>query len=181
MRLFLIFTAIYMIEQLFRPRVCEKTKIIYFDLDGVLAKWNVSASLAEINDPFSGYFRHCRRQINVGLAAFLLWMAGYDVQFLSKAPSEQAGRDKKIWLRRWIILAFIPAIIVPYEESKNDYVSEEGILVDDFSQNLSEWKGVSVKFYNSINGHGGTVYDHSISYRQSAVSMTMYLARLAKM
>lgn len=165
---------------LFFSRPHKRT--IYFDLDGVLAVWNKNASLDEINDPTSKYFRRCRRQLNAGLAVFFLWISGYDVRFLSKAPNEQAGRDKRYWLKRWVILFFIPVVIVPYDESKNDYVTEEGnILVDDYHANLLEWKGIGVKFYNRVNGHGGTKYSYSISHKQPAIYMASYLARLADM
>lgn len=41
-------------------------------------------------------------------------------------------------------------------------------LIDDFGKNLLEWNGIPVKFYNGINGHGGTKYEFSIRYDQDS-------------
>lgn len=159
-------------------------RTLYIDLDGVIAIWNTKAPYSKVCSP--GYFLFRKKQWNMGIAVFLLWIKGmmlrivhkgYRVSFLSKAPSRRAGIEKRLWLKSWGILAPISCIIVPYERSKNEYVSEDNsVLIDDFGPNLKEWKGTSIKFYNGINGNNHTWYRYSINKDMSAGHIAKYVS-----
>lgn len=140
--------------------------MIYVDMDGVLAKWNLNASLEDTYK--KGYFLAREPEPNIIDAVKRLSMVGYDVSILSSAYSVRACWEKQQWLQSKG-LGFLPTLFVPYGDKKADYVDEDNaILIDDFGKNLLEWNGIPVKFYNGINGHGGTKYEFSIRYDQDS-------------
>ena len=74
--------------------------------------------------------------------------------------------EKVLWLRLHG-LKEIPVIVVPYSQSKLEYVdTEDAILLDDFSRNCHEWKNAgktAIKYRNAVNGSHGTWTGPSIS------------------
>lgn len=133
---------------------------IYVDMDGVLAKWNSSASEEEV--AARNYFLNREPEQTIIDAVAALAQEGYDVKILSAAYTVRACWEKRQWLDQ-NGLAGVEAIFVPYGEPKSEYVdSENGILIDDFGKNLAEWNGTAIKFYNGINGRNGTQYRYRI-------------------
>lgn len=137
-----------------------KRPVIYMDMDGVLAKWNSSASEEEV--AARNYFLNRDMELSVIMATKILADKGYNVKVLSAAYTVRACWEKRTWLDN-AGLDGIEAVFVPYGEPKSEYVdSLNGILVDDFGKNLKEWNGIPVKFYNGINGRGGTKYTYKL-------------------
>lgn len=136
----------------------NRKAIIYFDMDGVLAKWNENASVEETQVP--GYFIAREPEQNVIRLVKFLKSLGLDVRILSAVyPNGFAEKEKKVWLKR-NDLGDIPAVFVPYGADKYAYIDKSvlsdgmAILIDDFKKNLLEWRGhggIAVKFYNGIN------------------------------
>lgn len=146
----------------------------YFDMDGVLAKWNLGASLEEVAR--RGYFLHREPEPEIIVALIYMAKLGYDVRILSAAyEDDHSVHDKSLWLDIYG-LADIPRVFVPYGKRKGDFVKEEGnILIDDFTKNLDEWQGIPVKFYNGINGTKGTYRGYAISNRMTASQIVTIL------
>lgn len=169
-------------------------RLICFDSDGVVAKWDTTASQEEIYAPDSRYFLFCEVEMNARNTIFNLVRAGMKVAIVTAYPSWQAYLDKKFWFAaplegaytsdgifvRGAGLPTIPVIGVPYGKRKGDFVDEmNAVLVDDYGKNLKEWQGIGIKFYNGINGHGGTHYDYSVSYELNPAIMANYIAQVA--
>lgn len=146
---------------------------IYFDMDGVLAKWNADASL---EDTFErGYFRKREVEWKIKKVIRELYDEGYPVHILTAAYVEgTAVSDKMAWLDKQE-LGDIPAIMAAYGSRKSDFVpGGRHILIDDFTRNLFEWEEdghVGVKFYNGINGTHGHWGGYSIDRNQTPQQM----------
>ena len=127
---------------------------IFFDMDGVLCKWDETSSVEDTFLP--GYFLCREEQGNVKELILMLRSAGFDVAILSAVYTEgTAYKDKEQWLRIHG-LSNVPKLFVPYGEDKSAYVDGKSvnILVDDFSQNLHAWEDAGftgIKFYNGVN------------------------------
>lgn len=144
-------------------------KKVFFDMDGTLAEWKEVRSEKELYR--KGYFLSLRPNRNVIESARNLQNSGADVYILScvLTDSRYALKEKKEWLQKY--LPFIPRahwIFVPYGEKKTDVVrrimelkelTENEVLVDDYSENLKDWAGehgLGIKLMNGINGTKGT-------------------------
>ena len=113
---------------------------VFFDLDGVVFKFNFGASDEEIHTP--GYFENLEEdQLVVNAIKNLLYgEIATDVKFhiLSAAFNATAVEEKKRAVER-IGLGDIDQIYLPCGTDKSKYVSHLGgkfILVDDFTKNL---------------------------------------------
>ena len=146
----------------------EKTSprtIFYWDMDGVLAIFKKEASPEDTMRP--GYFFRCAPDpvaiMSLSMMVFLGFFMGFENRILSCAwQNGCAERDKTLWLWKYG-LGLVPRIFVPCGEEKTDYIEIDAdticVLVDDRSANLFPWdaKGlVGCKYYNKINGTGGT-------------------------
>lgn len=143
---------------------------IYIDMDGVLAKWNTSATVADTHKP--GYF--LKREEEPGIKNLIQYLTakGYEVRILTAAYEDGTAKaDKQKWLKEHSI--DVPVTFVPYGKNKAAYVDENGVnfLIDDYSRNLREWEesgNTGIKFYNGVNGNFGTWHGHSISHLMDA-------------
>ena len=147
-----------------------KGNIVYVDMDGTLFLWNTKATIADTHVP--GFFENSTPDKKAVAAVRILIFFGFRVQILSAAYDDRAIIEKKNALKK-LRLHNVPAIFVKYGDSKNDYVDTEGaVLVDDYTKNLKEWKGIPIKYYNGVNGTKGT-------YKGRYVSRQMNPARIA--
>ena len=133
---------------------------VFFDLDGVIFKFNFGASEEELHTP--GYFEKLEEdQLVVNAIKKLLGeIATGDVKLhiLSAAFNPTAVEEKKRAVER-IGLGSIDQIYLPYGTDKSKYVSHLGgkfILVDDFTKNLIAWGNagenfIPVKYLNGGN------------------------------
>lgn len=143
----------------------EKNVTVYFDMDGVTARWE-DASLEELFTP--GFFLSRKPAVEVISAVERLQQSGLcSIYILSSVVNEQAEMEKREWNQKY--MGFIPEerqIYVPYGINKSNFLPQRwdtDILVDDFSKNLHVWHGVGVKLLNGINWSHGTWKGHVVN------------------
>ena len=152
-----------------------KTINLFFDMDGVLAKWQP----CPVEDTHQkGYFLN-REPDPLMVRVIKRFEREYPaiVKVLSSVyQNGYAEQEKREWLRRQGIKSEL--IAVPYGEKKSNYIryEDEGVelfvLVDDYTNNLNAWESdalcnVGIKYYNGINGTKGTWNGSSIHRDQS--------------
>ncbi|MBQ8625018.1 MAG: hypothetical protein IJ419_02465 [Agathobacter sp.] len=162
-----------------------KNAIIYFDMDGVLAKWKF-APLDETAEP--GFFYNLDLEPSVRDAVLLLNEAGFSVSILSAVYMNGIAEvDKSRWLDRYDMQT-IARTFVPYGQKKVDYISKEHntfILLDDYNLNLIDWNKhgedsfVAVKFLNGVNGGSGTWTGRTLHYHSDGATLANALADIA--
>lgn len=119
---------------------------IYFDMDGVLAKFLFGTPFPDLLK--DGYWEKLPPQENPLEAARIL-AKRHKVKILSSyLEGCNALKEKKNWLRSWI--PEIPEenwVFIPYGESKGSFVqSHEDILIDDRGLHGREWEEAGGKF-----------------------------------
>ena len=134
--------------------------MVFVDMDGVLARWDTTASLEDTYK--DGYFSKREEEPKIKELIRTLIACGHKVAILSAVyPTGTAAADKDGWLDEHG-LPDVRRIFVPYGKDKHDYIpklDEPMVLLDDFSQNLHTWEQaghIGVKFLNGINGTHGT-------------------------
>ncbi len=139
---------------------------IFVDMDGTLAQWNN----VEFEQLFEqGYYRNLKPNQALVADVNKLIKKGEDVYILSAylTDSEYAKAEKEEWVRQYLPeLKDENKIFVPYGTNKAEYLKEhyspikaDDYLIDDYTQNLLEWKeygGTGVKYLNGINHTRGT-------------------------
>ena len=135
------------------------SRVIYFDMDGVLAPFFQNVTTEQLNE--SGYFKNLPANKEMCEAVSkLLKIApnyGYKIMIASKVLSDKAATEKRLWLDSEIS-PDIEAIFIPINRDKGDYIknSKSSCLIDDYSPNLMSWDGVGIKAYTGENGTKGT-------------------------
>lgn len=142
------------------------SKIMLFDMDGVLAVYNKSDYLREpMLHEIEGYHYFLTRpEIQLGLACYRMAKAsGYVTGVLSRISEGNIGKqqtyDKMKWLRKHGIIDNIIITAGSKVDAACDYfdiktLNTNMLLVDDFNENLTEWSnagGTAVKFLNGKN------------------------------
>lgn len=123
----------------------EKIRDYYVGLD-----WNqmLNKKASIINDAFD-----CIKKI--------IDSGRFEVMILSHVNSLSEAEEKIKYIRKY--LKDITIIPVPRRVSKTQMVhTEDAILIDDYVENLKEWKaagGIGIKFSTELNGKGFVVID----------------------
>lgn len=139
-------------------------KRVFFDMDGTLAVWDTEARIEEVAS--EGYMLNRPMMENMVTAVRMLTKSNdYEVCILSAVFHETAAKEK----RQWVSIN-LPEIkkenmfFCKCGENKSDFVSAtaEDVLIDDFSENLHNWRGKGIKVYNGINGTNGTWTGYSV-------------------
>lgn len=140
---------------------------VFFDMDGVLAEFNKNASFEELWEP--GYFFNRPAMVNMVEALTMLIESdiGECVYIRSAVlPNGFAAKEKEEWIHKYLPQLSNDHIqFVECGSSKAeglDFSKNKLFLVDDFSHNLHEWKGVGIKVYNGINGTNQTWKGYAI-------------------
>lgn len=148
----------------------KKQLTVYFDMDGVLANFDkLVREMGGIDNlpwlEVRGFFRMLEPIGKPNNTIELLQNLGYQVYILSKvevrdSDGQQRAKDKINWCKEFLpSLPTENVIIVPYHESKLDYLKSDirtSVLLDDYKVNLKEWHdlgGYAVKFGNKFKQH----------------------------
>lgn len=155
---------------------------IFFDMDGVLAKWNEQASIEETAQ--RGYFLQ-REPEEKMIRVVKRISENFDVNILSSVYQDDHSIKEKIeWLQK-VGLEGIGQIFVPYGDNKADYIQPGyNFLVDDFTKNLREFERIpgnfGIKFYNGINGTKGSWDGFRIDHRMSEERLYATIAGIVR-
>lgn len=150
---------------------------LYWDLDGVCAKWNTKASIEDTYMP--GYFANRAYQWNVIWAMYQIAHEHPEIEVNILSHYYMNGcalADKQTWCNYMDNVctvsypnANIGRIFVPYGLSKYLFINQKentvNILIDDYTKNLLEWNNAGreasnieanaqfagIKFLNGIN------------------------------
>lgn len=141
---------------------------VYFDMDGVLAKWDPNAKTEDTYK--KDYFLYCEEE-KVVTEVINILKEKYTVKILSHAYGKNAIDAKNKWLDK-IGLTDIDRIFVPYGNKKSNYINkdETNVIIDDYTKNLNDWQkdgNIAIKFRNRINGTKGTWTGPSVKYDMS--------------
>lgn len=153
--------------------IVKNASKIYFDMDGVLAKWQIDAKFEEIFEP--NYFKNLPKWNGYHLLKELLKKYKNKIYILSAYLTDVPYplEDKNSWLNKFFPeIEKTHRIFVPYGHDKNDFVdAKDCILIDDFSKNLFSWEesgGIGIKYINGINSNNNSWINHggyTISYK----------------
>lgn len=135
---------------------------IFIDMDGTLAKWGTIESNEELYR--KDYYKNLEPNYDILTDVKRLICDNKNVYILSHylTDSDYAKADKEQWLEKYLPeLDKSKRIFIPYGASKAAFVDKNygaitstDYLVDDFTQNLIEWKlygGTGIKYINGIN------------------------------
>lgn len=153
---------------------------IFFDMDGVLAKWQwVGPDTLAL----PGYFKGLTPDESaIGAAKILSVSISTEMYVLSAVMNDVAKAEKGEWLDKYV--PFIPKqnrVFVPYGTDKSNIISKKEtdlcVLVDDFNQNLFQWRGLPIKYMNGVNGSSGKWDGFTVSHdSKPAIIATSILA-----
>jgi hypothetical protein len=168
-----------------------KNVVIYFDMDGVLAEWEVGCTYEKTWT--ERYFLYRDLEVSVRDAVLLLMEAGFECSALSAAYEEGTAReDKYNWLNN-NGLTEMPRLFVPCGKNKADFIEPKEnttyILLDDYNFNLNGWESakkdcgnfIAVKFLNGINGGSDVWQGRTIHHKSSGEIIAHTLADIAVM
>ena len=136
---------------------------IFFDMDGVLAIFNLHATIEEVAS--KGYFSNCKPcQTALLTMEYLFKNTDLDVYVLTAVfDDDHSMQEKRDWLVKYA--PYLPEDHILFaiigKQTKSEVIGEirdSDILVDDHTPNLrsDRWHGVGVKYHNGINGKGAS-------------------------
>lgn len=161
--------------------------IIFFDMDGVLAKWDTESAVEDTFLP--GYFLNREPdQVMINSLRTLL-SQGYDVRILSAVyPGLIYRAEKEEWLKKYV--GNVQAIFLPCGDSKAHYVTlsagQKAILIDDYTRNLVMWECegaeyIGIKYLNGVNNTRGTWSGFRIAYQMDVPHVVKTIEAIANL
>ena len=132
---------------------------LFIDLDGTVAKFNVRNALERF-DKEVGFF--AKLGAYKGIEILNTLALSNQVFVISASPNEQADKDKRVWLDKFlpniksenITLCRLGENKAQVIENKyNIKINEQCYLLDDYTKNLVEWVacgGVGIKRLTSV-------------------------------
>ena len=134
-------------------------KRLFIDMDGTVAKWTRDYEPEEYLSPgFSKFLPE--EPALVAILNKIAHTSDIEIFIISACCNIESIRDKVEWLNEHMpFIGPMHRIFVPYGENKSHYVeniSENDYLLDDYTLNLTQWKGTAIKWLNGRNGKKGT-------------------------
>lgn len=133
-------------------------KVVFYDMDNVLAKWceygrdlDILKSKKHLTE---GYFRNLPVVEGSIEALKKLCEKGVDVRILSSCEiTPYCKKEKREWIKEFFpFLNEEKICLVDKGESKLKFFEPNAVLVDDYGPNLEEWHnngGIAIKKVNS--------------------------------
>lgn len=115
-------------------------RVIYCDMDGVVADFNNEPNAVERFRVEKGFFFKLK-PIEINVKAVKELASYNEVYILTASPNPRADKDKIKWLKKYMpFIAKENIIICRNGERKVDFMkSDLGILLDDYGVNIQEW------------------------------------------
>jgi 5'(3')-deoxyribonucleotidase len=145
----------------------------YFDMDGVLAKYNRAAYDGEPplflqkNAHYFGEIEPDQKMIEVMYRLYTMFQnTEHNLYILTSLPITSAifnehFHDKISWVQKWLPFIKVQNIYISVtskrdaiEFIKGTTLDKNEILIDDYNPNLEEWRdagGIAIKYCNGIN------------------------------
>ena len=138
-------------------------KKLFLDLDGTIAKFNSKRNALERFKIEKGFFRSLKPFKNVNIInEMIINNTNVEIYVISASPNEQADNDKREWLKEYLPnltdekicfcrLGYNKAKAI--KEQLNIIINNECYLLDDYTNNLIEWKesrGIGIKRITSL-------------------------------
>ncbi len=161
----------------------KEAKRLFLDMDGTLAEFHPVDTMETLYE--QGYFAQLAPHENVvnGIKTFMNENPDAEVFILSSVltDSPYAQTEKNEWLDRYLPeIGMGNRIFVPCGSAKNEFVPggvrENDALLDDYSKNLHEWSGKTLKLMNGINGTKGSFQGEKISAEMPVAEFAERLA-----
>jgi len=152
-------------------------KIIFVDMDGVLAQFQEEPNCVERFATEPLFFVGLKPIVHNLQAVRKLIASGKKVKVLSASPNANADRDKHYWLDFYLPeLKREDRIIVRNSDSKAEYMGDLGkcVLIDDYSGNLVPVAlngGTAIKVVNDYDNEIGTHTKYGIPYVKSLIQL----------
>ena len=134
-------------------------KKVFLDLDGTLAKFNVSNALERF-DKEVGFFAKLGAYKGIEVVNELA--KTNQLFIISASPNEQADKDKMVWIQKYLPNVSIDNITLCrigqnkaqiIEEKYSIKIDNNCYLLDDYTKNLNEWEsfgGLGIKRLTSV-------------------------------
>lgn len=141
----------------------DRKQRFFIDMDGTITFWEPSSSFEEVCEP--GYFSSLEPIIPMIDTIKRFLSKNYDVYIASAVLKDNhSAKEKRQWLKKYLPgIDDTHVIFIPCGMSKADYIHqvtgeqrEDDILLDDYSNNLHDWRGIGIKAYNGLNGTNGS-------------------------
>lgn len=125
---------------------------VFFDMDGVLARFEEQPNAVERFAVERGFFRNLEPTNLV--ARLVKHGVPNNAYVLTASPHEQADNDKIEWIKEHLPQLANRVVIVRNGKDKAKY-AEGNLLLDDYTNNLEYWVengGIGIKALNKFNG-----------------------------
>lgn len=171
------------LENLTESEKRQSAKRLFIDMDGTLAEFHPVDTMETLYE--QGYFAQLAPHENVvnGIKTFMRENPDAEVFILSSVltDSPYAQAEKNAWLDRYLPeIGMDNRIFASCGSAKNEFVPggvrENDVLLDDYSKNLHEWSGKTLKLMNGINGTKGSFQGEKISAEMPASEFAGKLA-----